>query len=62
MKYWLLETVYRNAQDELCDRVRIYRCEDWRTANMAVPDNEHVRRIEEIFEDDVELFDCEVVK
>lgn len=62
MKYWLTETVYRNAQDELCDRYRIYRCDDWKTVHLAVPDNEHIKRVEEIFEDDVELFDCEVVR
>ena len=62
MKYWLVETIYRNAHDETYGRVRIYKTPKVYTAVDAVPDNEYIKRIEEVFEDDIELFDCEVVQ
>lgn len=62
MRYWLIETLYRDTQDDLRSRVRIYVTPMLETAIDAVPDAEVVNRYEEIAEHDLELFDCEVVR
>lgn len=63
MKHWLISTIYRDVEDdELYTNTKIYSANNVHTAINAVPRHETIREIEEIFEDDVELFDCEIVK
>lgn len=53
MKYWLITTN---------KRLRVVPAHNEYAADLAVPDEEVILKREEVFEDDIELFECEVVQ